>query len=462
MSEFEDLLKKLLDHKPEIKNKIYEMIKEKKKIVGAGYLTDQGALFLIASDLGVKLSDPLKIEMSLDELYIGAKEITLEAKVISMSPVRRFIRKDGSELLLRIVIIYDEHSTASVKLWNEKSNLNDVKELRSGDSIKITKAYVRADINGEPVINIGQNSEISKIDNISKIPDIDSITIDVSNIHDIKKNLVISGILSDTIQLIRFVNSKGHKSTALRLSIKGDDGKIMRVILWGKDESDLPRNIPTDTKIKLIGVNSKTGKYGNLEIHGNESTIIDVGIIENELNIIILKILAIIRTGFDHIITLGINQQKSIFKIKNIAEGKINYEVGNTVEFTPSKIYGNTMIIDKDSLVKIVAEYDDIEQRTKITDIIPGKEYCVEAIVLKISDKNVVRTKIGESIEMTSMLIEDDSGNILVKGWREQTKLIELCAIGDIINIINVDAKSGIDGSSELLLNRFTKITKKN
>ncbi len=74
MSEFETLVNKLLELKPELtKPGIEEKIKQKKDKIGAGYLTDQGALFLIASDLGVSLSEPLKVEMTIKELYVGAK-----------------------------------------------------------------------------------------------------------------------------------------------------------------------------------------------------------------------------------------------------------------------------------------------------------------------------------------------------------------------------------------------------
>lgn len=461
MSEFDELLSKLLVQRPELQHDIYKMIEEKKKIVGAGYLTDQGALFLIAADLGIKLSEPFKIEMNLKELYIGAREVTLEAKVMNMSPIKQFSRKDGEQLLLRTITIYDEYTTASVKLWNDKSNLKEIKNLKPGDSIKIIKAYIRSDINGEAVVNIGQNAEVTSIPDISRIPTIDSIATDVSDINYVKKNLVVTGSISDTIQLIKFTNSKGQQSTALKLSMKGNNGKIVKVILWGKDDSDLPKNIPIGTKTRLIGVKTKNSRYGNMEIHGNEYTLIEVDDMEQPKPIT-LKILDIIKNGFDSPIALGVNQEKNIFKIRNNDNNTvIDYKINDVVEFWPSRIYGNTITIDKNSSIKLIPDHI-IESRTKIANIKSGKEYCVEAIVLKISDVNTIRTKIGEIIEMASMLIEDDSGNIWVKGWRNQTKLIGMCLIGDIINIINVDAKEGIDGKEELLLNRFSAIIKKN
>ena len=61
MSELEDLIEKLLELKPELTEEdVEEQIRQKKEKIGAGYLTDQGAIFLIASDYGVTLTESLK------------------------------------------------------------------------------------------------------------------------------------------------------------------------------------------------------------------------------------------------------------------------------------------------------------------------------------------------------------------------------------------------------------------
>ena len=67
MTELEDLITKLLEQKPELsKEEIIEQIQLKKEKIGAGYLTDQGALFLIASDYGITLSEPSQVEIGLN------------------------------------------------------------------------------------------------------------------------------------------------------------------------------------------------------------------------------------------------------------------------------------------------------------------------------------------------------------------------------------------------------------
>lgn len=95
MSEFEILLNKLLEQKPELsRSYIEEKIKQKKEKIGAGYLTDQGALFLIAADLGVMLEQSAKVEIGIKDLHVGTKEVTLDTRVLSISPPKQFSRKD--------------------------------------------------------------------------------------------------------------------------------------------------------------------------------------------------------------------------------------------------------------------------------------------------------------------------------------------------------------------------------
>ena len=138
MSDFEELLSKLLEKIPELsRSVIEEKINEKKDRIGSGYLTDEGALFLIASDLGVSLEESQKTEIELKDLFVGAKEVTLQSRVLNLSPAKQFIKKDGTPFFLRTMTVYDSNSRVSVKLWDEKATLPDLENLKPGDLVKI-------------------------------------------------------------------------------------------------------------------------------------------------------------------------------------------------------------------------------------------------------------------------------------------------------------------------------------
>jgi len=72
------------------------------------------------------------------------------------------------------------------------------------------------------------------------------------------------------------------------------------------------------------------------------------------------------------------------------------------------------------------------------------------------------QTRAGENIVLGEMFVEDDSGQIWIKGWRKQAGLIEGFSVGEIISITTVNAKPGLDGKTELFLTPYSTITKKN
>jgi len=465
LSEFDILVGKLLEQKPELtRDDIEEQIKHKKEKIGAGYLTDQGALFLIASDFGISLSGPLKVEMSLKDLYAGAKEISLETRVLNVSPAKQFSRKDGSPFYLRTMTVYDTNSTASVKLWDDKANLPGIENIRPGDLIKIIKAYVKSDLNGSPTINIGSGSNIEITDNKSEIPTIDKITKDISELQEGQKDLVITGMIDGVVSSMEFTNSRGQPGKALRMRLKGKDGNAMRAVLWGKDESSIPNMISQGAKVRLLGINIKNGNQG-LEIHGNDSTIIEIegG---KEVQPIIARILSMETTDNGKKMILCVDNKKNIYNIIDYSNSTSICKEGDVIECMPSKAYGNSITLDNNSFVRKLENDESIPSlskiRTKINEVKVDGNYCIEAIILKIPERREIQTKSGESILLSEMFVEDDTGQIWVKGWRNQARLIDKCELGEIISITGVNAKAGLEGRIELSLTAFSKITKKN
>ena len=464
MSEFEELLSKLLEKIPELsRSVIEERINEKKEKIGSGYLTDQGALFLVASDLGISLDNPQTSEIGLKDLYVGAKEVTLQSRVLNLSPSKQFTKKDGTPFFLRTMTIYDSDSRVSVKLWDEKANLPEIENLKPGDLVKIIKAYVKSDLTGAPTINIGSGGTIQTTESSSNIPLIDSIKIDVNDVKENQKDLVVTGTVNGMINLLKFTNSKGQPSTALKLRMKGKDNNVINVVLWGKDESVLPKIIPSDAKINLFGVRTKMGNQG-LEIHGNDATIIGIEG-EYEIEPMTVRLISIKKSDSEANIALAIDKSKKIIQITDISSALSNFNEDTILELMPSKVLGNTIRIDQDSFERTVDDNslpNISDLRTKISEIKEGDNHCVEAIILKAPERREIQTKNGETVALSEMFVEDDSSQIWIKGWRKQADLLNNYSQGDIISVLAVNAKPGLEGKVELILTSNSKIIKKN
>ncbi len=389
--------------------------------------------------------------------------MTLESRVLNISPTKQFTKKDGSSFSLRTITVYDNNSTASVKLWDEKANLPGLDELKPGDLIKIIKAYVKSDLTGAPTINIGSGASIETSESESDIVSIDSKITDVSEIKEEQRDLIVTGTLGSAMSLLEFTNSKGQPSKALKFRLRGQNKNLVNVVLWGKDESILPKIISQDAKVKLFGVRTKTGMQG-LEIHGNDATLVNVEG-DTEIQPVILRLLDVAKDQSGSITGLAIDKSKKIVRITDVANTIGSFAKDDILECMPSKIFGNTIQIDQDSFVRKI-EDDSIptisEIRTKITDVTEGNDYSVEAIVLKAPERKEIQTKKGDNVQLSEMFVEDDSGQIWIKGWRQQADLMDNFTLGDIITIIGVNSRPGLEGKLDLVLTSYSKIIKKN
>ena len=464
MSDFEELISKLLENAPELsRSVIEERINEKKEKIGSGYLTNEGALFLVASDLGIELQQSQKTEIELKDLFVGAKEVTLQSRVLNLSPAKQFNKKDGTPFFLRTMTVYDANSRVSVKLWDEKATLPEIENLKPGDLIKIIKAYVKSDLTGSPTLNIGSGAAIEPTKSTSDIPLIDSITVDVGEVKENQKDLVVVGNISGMISLLEFTNSKGQPSTALKFRLKSKTNSLFNVVLWGKNESILPKIISPNAGVKLYGVRTKNGNQG-LEIHGSDATVIEIEG-KQEIEPITLRLLSVIKSDSGTTTGLAIDKSKKMIQITDVSGVIASFDSNSVLECMPSKVFGDVIKIDQDSFIRKIDD-DSLpnisDLRTKISDIKEGSGLCIESIILKSPERREIQTKTGETVALSEMFVEDDSAQIWIKAWRKQADLLGNFTSGDIVTILGVNAKPGLEGKIELVLTSYSKIIKKN
>ena len=463
-SEFEQLMAKLLKERPELnRSEIEQGIKDKKQKIGAGYLTDQGALFLIASDLNISLADPLKTEVGLKDILPGAKEVTVTAKVMSMSAAKQFPRKDGTMFFLRTMVVYDSDTARTVKMWDEKANLPGVGDLKPGDLVRLVRAYVKADLDGSPTINVGSGSDVEIPDEKSDIPPVESMTVDVGTLTEEKNNIAVSGLVDGSISTMQYTSQRGRAGKALRMQLKGGDGKQVRVVVWGKDEKDLPAVIASGSKARLYGVKSKLSNQGGaMEVHGTEATTIDVeGAKKAEA--VKLRILSSARSDPGPSMVFGVDAERNTVRVLDTAGITNGYGPGDAIECMPVKAHGNVITLDDSSYaIKTEGEFPSLEDViTKVGSIKAGDEgRCIKVIVLNISDKREIQTKSGEQVALGEMLVEDQTGQITVKGWRNQARLVDGCALGEIVQITDLSARRGLEERTDLVLGAYSVVTK--
>jgi len=456
--------------------KLKTMIEEKKTNVGAGYLTDQGALFLVAADLGISLEKTPKSEYSLKDVFVGAKDVTTVGRIMTINPIKTFLKRDtNQESRNRIIHIYDKDSNIKIKLWDDFVDLPEQLDLNMGDLIKVSKGLVKAGMDNKPIINLSGSGSIEIVLEEAKyqIPLLSEITQTIDELDVPRENMVISGRITSDPRISSFTNSRGERAKSLHMELSNESNtRKVRSIIWNINDEKIPKSLMAGSKIKLIGVKTKIGNpnfsNGDLEIHGDEGTGFEfLEQIEPEESYTLRIISARLNPTEKKMRGMAIDKDgKSYLLLIDTKLFDIQIETDQIIECYPNRVLGNTIeITDQDSYVQILKEDKNIptagQYESKIIDIDSmNKPYVVEVIVLQNPNKMDVNTKSGEIVPVADTIVGDDTGEIRLVGWRESSNLVSDLKIGERIRILAVNAASGKEGNIELSLRPYSNIMK--
>lgn len=464
------MIELLLEQKPDINlEQIKELIEEKKRKIGAGYLTDQGALFLVAADLGVSFDNVQRTKRGIKDLYIGARDLDLTVRLLSSYPIRVFTKKDtNASIENRTISVYDAGGSIKVRLWDNLTHVIEENGLKPGDLMQINNCYVKSALNGKPIINIGEGGNIYPSEgNDASIPDLDNITSNVDSIRTEKDNAVISGLISSIPRIIEFSDSRGERKKSLQTMLSNESGdRKLRVALWNVDEDSLPRIFQVNSPIRIIGARVKEGnlQYGNgdFEIHGDEGTIIELRDKPQDYEVHSIRIISDARSDSGGVNYVGIDKNKNIMYVNLEGIKSNNLNLNSIIDCIPNRIFGNMVFLKEDSYLEVVENnsFPKIEECiTKIKDIqTVGNSYIIESIILQQPNATQVNTKNGELVSVTDTLIGDDTGEIRLVGWRDSSTELDSLKVGDRIRILGAILNSGREGKLELTLRKDSSI----
>jgi ssDNA-binding replication factor A large subunit len=467
----------LLKQKPELTAEaIRDMVDEKKRKVGAGYLTDQGALFLVAADLGISFDNVPKVQSGLKDLYVGAKDVTITGRIMNIYPSYKFTKKETSEQSsARTLVIYDKDAKVKVKLWDKQVSIPEEIGLQAGDVVKIVKGYVRAGLDGKPVVNLGSYGALEVAQDDSDIPPLDSLAMAVDDVKEVQDSAVITGIVNANPRISEFVNQRGEASKSLQLQISNEPGtRTLRAVIWNVDESRVPKVFKTGSKVRLVGVRIKQGnpQFGNgdFELHGDEGTILEFSGSQQDVDVMPLRVISVgEETGRGSFLCLAVDRgaRALTLTIDNGVASQDQLSAGIMIECVPSRIFGNAVTLSKDDSYLRVTDDDPSfpslgKFEVKIKDIAAGigepAPVVLEAIVLQAPSTSDVNLKSGETVPVTSTLLGDDTGQIRLVGWRNQSSAVNKLAVGDRIKLVGVTASTGREGNVELTLRSYSSI----
>lgn len=139
-----DVITKISEHSKLSEKEIKDKIKAKLDSLN-GLVSEDGAAYIIANELGVKLfekqtnSEVLQIK----DILVGMKSVDTMGKVIKIFEPRTFT-KDGKESKVGNFVIADETGEMRIVLWDtQRIKLIEDSSIKEGDVVSIKNGYVR-------------------------------------------------------------------------------------------------------------------------------------------------------------------------------------------------------------------------------------------------------------------------------------------------------------------------------
>jgi replication factor A1 len=195
-------------------------------------------------------------------------DVNIVGKVLDISEVRTFEKKNGSSGRIRNLLLGDDTGKISVSLWDEK--IDNLGEVNFDETVEVLHAGSRENVFNQQVeLNLGTKGVIRKsektVEYREKFTDIVNI---VSG-----KSYSVQGKVSEIGDLREFEREDGTQSAVANLELKDDTGSI-KLTLWG-DQAYAIESLDIDSEIQIINAYAKKGLYDKIELSvGNRSKMI--------------------------------------------------------------------------------------------------------------------------------------------------------------------------------------------
>ena len=507
---FEILITELSSRAKVDRDTLLKMIQDKKTKVGAGYLTVQGALFLVASDLGVSVEYDQKRPATLANLEPDLKSVTVIGRFLALGYPKIFNRKgDSSKGLLSKVLLYDSKATVTASLWDGAFTkiLDPALGLQPGMLIKISDAYTRAGLDGRAELNVGEKGAYTKVDEAeegSKILALEKLTVTPSLVSEGGKWLVVRGKILGEVKKSGFTRTDGSTSSLVSFSIQDELGNsdATRVVIWN-NPNPLYEKLRDGDVITLVNVRSKISTFQNspaLEIHGDESTLIKESFSETrewllgnsrELSPVASPLVAdksalakplpfvarVVSKRYSasdrkyHLLLLDSQKRRipvtaSEEALKNLVGEEV--PIDSVVICRPDTFDAATLratCTSANSVTKVAAKRSDIPQAASLlvkVEEIPQQEGAIvslELICLNNQVSREVQTKEG-LVKRSELIVADHTGEVKIFGWRNLSKMLEEFSAGDRILLQAVETQL-YEGRKFLILKNYSIVEKK-
>ncbi len=255
----EEIIRRILSEREDLTREQLERLVEDKRAKYGKVLTREGALYLIASELGVPFLDSHNTfdAVKIGDLIPGLRKISTSGVVKRVGALTEFAKRDGSKGRRLWVLLSDESGEVNVILWNEAASKALNQGLGSGSLIKLRGVSTKRGLSGKVEVHVNSAESLEVLQPREEV---------ASQAH-------IEVILLRKAKLKQFVGRSGEGRVLSAYVFDGESEK--RVVFWN-EKADFADQLQRGYVLRLRGYRVRRGISGEEEYHIDEDSEVEV------------------------------------------------------------------------------------------------------------------------------------------------------------------------------------------
>ena len=259
------------------REEVWRRINEKKRVAG-GFLTDETAARLVASELGVdvELEDAYSMEFPIGELVLGLNNVSVVGRVVFVYPLQNYTRKNGVGGQFERLIVADKTGMLRVLLWDNKTSLMRDCNVTRGQILRVLHGYVREARDGQLELHLGNRGELQvNPEDVkeSDFPAAESFLEGIGKLAKNRKKASVAGVVESVSSLKVFQREDKTEGKVLRLTLKDASGSVA-VVFWN-GKADAFKDLRVGERLQVLDARVKERIDGGLELHVEDRAFVE-------------------------------------------------------------------------------------------------------------------------------------------------------------------------------------------
>ena len=275
----EAYIKKIIEETGLSKSEIQTLVEEKKEEL-KGLISEEGALFVIAKELGVDVASENQellneVELNISDITVNMKNIVIVGRIKDIYNVNSFNKSNGETGYVGAFLLHDSTGDIRIVLWDNQVSIFKDERFERNEIVKILNGTAKNGRYGGVEIHVGGYSKINlapeDVDH-KKFPKFKEKLVKIQDIHEDLGSISTEGKVMNRFPVKDFIRKDGQNGSVSSIILRDSTGKI-RITFWSEDIEKI-ENVEVGDFISLTNLTPRKNNYaeGRIDVHATSRT----------------------------------------------------------------------------------------------------------------------------------------------------------------------------------------------